>query len=339
MSADDHPPRQWQHDVGNWGLDRINQASLPLDGKYSYLTTGSGVEVHIFDTGVKPNHNEFRYEFRRHFFLPYRTRVKCGFNAYEGEESCFEGAGHGTHVAGIVGGLEHGVAKQATLMSVKVLSGENGEGSYADVIAGLNYVARRKRLNPDTPMVANLSLSGPRSGLLNRAIAATVAQGVVVVVSAGNLNGDACSKSPASAAEAITVAASDRNDVRADFSGRGPCVDLFAPGVGILAAYEPVPLAYLSGDSMAAPHVAGAAALYLQDYPNATPAQVRSAILDSANFDMIRNPSGAPNILVSTADLVQPHVCTMSFRPCDYDTDCCSGNCRRRGCAFTFSWN
>ncbi len=272
-----------------WGLDRIDQRTLPLSSSYTYNNTGNGVTTYILDTGVYSGHSEFT------------GRVSNGFTAItdgRGTEDCH---GHGTHVAGTVAGTVYGVAKRATVVPVRVL-GCTGSGSWSGVIAGIDWTINHHQAG--VPAVANMSLGGGFSSSINAAIARGVADGITYVVAAGNENSDACTRSPASAADALTVAASTSVDSRASFSNWGPCVDIFAPGQSITSAYigSTSRTASMSGTSMAAPHVAGAAALYLSSNPTATPALVTSTLLNAATRGIVTNPGATtPNLLLFSA--------------------------------------
>ncbi len=258
-----------------WGLDRIDQANLPLNGTYVYNQTGAGVNVYIVDTGIKLAHSEFG------------TRARAGFSAINDGRGSDDCNGHGTHVAGTVGGNVYGVAKGVTLYAVRVLDC-NGSGTTSGVISGINWViANRVR-----PAVANMSLGGGLSSALNTAVANATTAGVTFAVAAGNSNANACNSSPSSAPSAITVGASASNDARASFSNFGSCLDIFAPGVSITSAWytSNTATAVLSGTSMASPHVAGAAALYLATNPTATVATVTSALTSNATLNKITNP-------------------------------------------------
>ncbi|GAX15429.1 proprotein convertase subtilisin/kexin type 9 [Fistulifera solaris] len=255
-----------QSNPPSWGLDRIDQERPFLDNQYSYTQTGAGVQVYIFDTGIRTTHEDFG------------GRASCGLNVIRGED-CEDGFGHGTHVAGTVGGRSFGVAKDVELIAVKVLS-STGEGSLANALQGLEYVRDQKLANPSTPMVINMSLAGEYIEAFNEALEETVADGIVVVVAAGNFFRNACRYSPAAAKSVISVGATARYDMMGLFSNYGKCVDIFAPGARIISAGHTSDDAVdrKSGTSMACPHVAGAAAMYLQAHPDWTPAQVWEAM-------------------------------------------------------------
>ena len=274
-----------------WGLDRIDQAQLPLDGLYHYGNDGTGTSVYIVDTGINFAHVEFggRAVTGRDFVTTNGTAADCH--------------GHGTHVAGTVGGATYGVAKNVRLIAARVLDC-SGSGSESGVIAALDWVAQQKGSAPATPMVVNMSLGGDAADALDSAVARTVAAGVTVVVAAGNSAADACTASPARAASAITVGATDASDSFASFSNYGSCVDISAPGVRIVSAYigSTTATAMLSGTSMATPHVAGAAALYLSAHPTAAPAEVVAALTANASTGTITAlPANTPSRIVDVA--------------------------------------
>jgi subtilisin family serine protease len=267
-----------------WGLDRIDQRSRPLDGRYTYGPTGSGVRAYIIDTGIRATHNDFG------------GRVVAGATAINDGRGTSDCNGHGTHVAGTVGGTTYGVAKQVTLVPVRVL-GCNGSGTSSGVIAGIDWVAT----NAPRPSVANMSLGGPASQATDDAVQRAVNRGITMVVAAGNENQNACNVSPARAANAITVGSTTSTDARSSFSNFGSCVDVFAPGSSITSAWwqSNTQTNTISGTSMAAPHVAGVAALYLQRNPSASPATVTSSIVGNSTTGVVTSPgAGSPNRLL-----------------------------------------
>jgi subtilisin family serine protease len=233
---------------GGWGLDRIDQVDRPLDSLYQYSSTGKGVNAFIIDTGIRASHQDFA------------GRVLPGYSAIADANGTNDCNGHGTHVAGTVGGTTWGVAKGVKLIPVRVLDC-SGSGAYSGVIAGIDWVAN----SPLRPAVANLSLGGGASAALDAAIAGAVSKGVNVVVAAGNNNADACNYSPSRAPSAITVGATTSSDARASYSNYGSCLDIFAPGSSISSAWNTSDVATntISGTSMASPHVAGVVALAL----------------------------------------------------------------------------
>lgn len=267
-----------------FGLDRVDQRALPLNGTYTYNYTGSGVRVYVIDTGILTNHTQFG------------TRASAVFDAFGGNgQDC---NGHGTHVAGTAGGSTYGVAKSAMLRAVRVLDC-GGSGSNSGVIAGVDWVAA----NHIKPAVANMSLGGGASTALDNAVTNAVNAGVTFVVAAGNENQNACNVSPARAASAITVGSTTSTDARSSFSNFGTCVDIFAPGSSITSAWYTSTSATntISGTSMASPHVAGAAALYLQRSTAASPATVRDIIINNSTTNRLTGiNTGSPNRLLYT---------------------------------------
>ncbi|HEX9160227.1 MAG TPA: S8 family peptidase [Thermoanaerobaculia bacterium] len=270
-----------------WGLDRIDQRFLPLNGTYVSNVSGAGVNVYVVDTGILAEHVDFG------------GRVAAGFSAFSDGTGSTDCNGHGTHVAGVVGGAEYGVAKSATLIPVRVLDC-NGAGSISSVLAGLDWVLL-DHAQSTHPSVVNMSLGGDASSALDSSVNQLIAAGITTVVAAGNYNVDACGSSPARVASALTVGASTDNDQRAGFSNYGQCVDLFAPGSNIVSdSYSsPTATAVSSGTSEAAPFVAGVAALCLEKYPDASPATVSQTLVSQATLDGLTGiGAGSPNRLL-----------------------------------------
>lgn len=271
-----------QADPPSWGLDRIDQRDRPLDSSYTYATKGDGVTAYVIDTGVMVDHPTFE------------GRATSGFDAVDNDDDAADGHGHGTHVAGTIGGAEYGVAKGVSIVGVRVLD-DNGSGTTEQVTAGIDWVAQ----NHSGPSVANMSLGGPVDDVLDAATQGAIDAGVTFAIAAGNSAADASEFSPARVESAITVAASDESDAQANFSNFGSLVDVYAPGVGITSSWNDGGTNTISGTSMAAPHVAGAAALYLQANPTATPADVAAALTAAATPDKITNPgANTPNRLL-----------------------------------------
>ncbi|MDX8253794.1 S8 family peptidase [Acinetobacter pittii] len=267
----------------DWGLDRIDQKTLPLNSAYSYLQTGSGTTAYIVDTGILSTHQQFS------------GRVLSGYTAISDGNGTTDCNGHGTHVAGTVGGSTYGVAKNVSLVPIRIL-GCDGSGASSNVIAGLDWILK----NGKKPAVVNMSLGGGASTSLDSAVENLFNNGYVMVVAAGNSNTDACSSSPARVSKAITVAATDNTDTRASYSNYGSCVDIFAPGSQINSSWigSNTATKVLNGTSMATPHVAGVVAEMLQSTPTATPQTISTNLLNQASTNAVKSPSGSPNRLL-----------------------------------------
>ena len=270
-----------------WGLDRIDQRALPLSASYTYGYDGSGVRAYVIDTGVRGTHTELA------------GRVSTtGYTAYTDATGLGDCAGHGTHVAGTIGGTTYGVAKAVQIVPVRVLNC-NGSGTWGAVIAGVDWATADHAAGQ--PAVANMSLGGGASSAVDAAVASSIADRITYAIAAGNSNANACNSSPARTAQALTVGATTTTDARASYSNYGSCVDLFAPGSDILSSWYTSDSATntISGTSMATPHVAGVAALYLQANPSAQPAAVATALTGLATANVVGNPgSGSPNRLL-----------------------------------------
>ena len=270
---------------GRYGLDRIDQRALPLSGSYTSRTGAAGVQAYVIDTGIATSHPDFGGRARNVHDATGGTGADCN--------------GHGTHVAGILGGARHGVAKAVRLRGVRVL-GCDGSGSTADVISAVQWVTA----HAVKPAVANLSLSGGYSRALNRAVSALSGSGVLVAVAAGNDGGQACSSSPASAAAAVTTAATSRTDTRPAFSNSGSCVDTYAPGVDVTSTWLRGGTRTLSGTSMASPHVAGVAALYKATHGETSSPALAGWIRTTATKGTVKgNVTGTPDRLLFTGGL------------------------------------
>lgn len=269
-----------------WGLDRIDQQSLPLSTTYDDGNfQGANTNSYVVDTGIDSTNTDFE------------GRVLSGYTAISDGRGTIDCNGHGTHVAGIIGSKTFGVAKQTKLIPVRVLDC-SGSGFNSSVIAGLNWIAARYR--PGDASVVNMSLGGGASSTLDEAVANLISKGIPVVVAAGNDNLDACDYSPARAPDAITVGATTTDDSRASYSNFGPCVDIFAPGSGIPSTWLGTnTYAYLNGTSMAAPNVAGVIARFIGQYPGLTPAQITKSLKTSATKNLVTSAgTGSPNQLV-----------------------------------------
>lgn len=298
-----------QFNPPSWGLDRIDQQDLPLNSAYNYNFSGAGVHVYVIDTGINPGHIDFG------------GRASIGADFIGDGQNGIDCNGHGTHVAATAGGTSFGVAKGVTIHAVRVLDCA-GFGSDSSVIAGVNWVTQ----NRISPAVANMSLGGPASDSIDTAVRNSINSGITYAIAAGNSSTDAGFFSPARVAEALTVAASDISDVMASFSNGGTVVDLFAPGVNITSAWIGVngnETAVLSGTSMASPHVAGVAAVYLQGNPGATPATVNAAIINNASLNKISGIfiGGTPNRLLFSVFPPPSPTLEGKLVPKDYDGD------------------
>jgi subtilisin family serine protease len=268
----------------SWGLDRIDQRNLPLDNSYTYPNTASTVRAYIIDTGIRKTHTDLG------------GRATTGIDEITSGGTADDCNGHGTHVAGTVGGSSYGVAKGVQLVAVRVLDC-NGSGTTAQVAAGIDWVTA----NATKPAVANMSLGGGVDATLDNAVTNSINSGVTYAIAAGNSTADACTTSPARVAAAITVGATDSSDNRASFSNFGTCLDIFAPGVNITSAWNTNDTATntISGTSMASPHVAGAAALVASANPSWTPQQIRDYLVNNATTGVVVNPgTGSPNALL-----------------------------------------
>jgi subtilisin family serine protease len=268
-----------------WGLDRIDQTSLPLSGTYTYPDNGgSGVTAYVIDTGVRISHSQLS------------GRAANGYDAVDGDTVAQDGNGHGTHVATTIAGTTYGVAKKAKIVAVRVLN-NSGSGTTAGVIAGIDWVTA----NHSGPSVANMSLGGGVSTTLDAAVRRSIASGVTYAVAAGNSSTTASSSSPARVTEAITVGATTSTDAKASYSNYGSVLDIFAPGSSITAGWHTSDTATntISGTSMATPHVAGAAAIYLASHTSATPAQVATALVNGSTTGKVTSAgTGSPNRLL-----------------------------------------
>ncbi|MEU1346385.1 S8 family peptidase [Streptomyces sp. NPDC005795] len=278
-----------QDDPPSWGLDRIDQAETAGDNAYTYPeSAGEGVTAYVIDTGVRTTHEEFG------------GRAGSGFDAVDNDDSADDGNGHGTHVAGTIAGATYGVAKKAKIVAVRVLD-DSGSGTTEQVVAGIDWVTE----NHQGPSVANMSLGGGADEALDAAVQKAIASGVTFAVAAGNESSDAGGGSPSRVPEAITVASSTVDDEQSSFSNYGSFVDIYAPGSDITSSWNDSDTGSntISGTSMATPHVVGAAAVYLAGHPDATPAQVATALTGGATPDAISNATeGTANKLLKVVE-------------------------------------
>jgi len=269
-----------------WGLDRVDQRNAGLDDRYHYQRTGRGVYVYVVDSGINSSHEEFT------------GRIEPGFDVDidgNGTEDC---NGHGTHSAGVIGGTTYGIAKEVRIIPVRVLNCRNSQPSSEKFYAAIDWIIGHHR--PGVPAIVNLSVGKHKSNTFNDARRALIADGLIVVGAAGNQNQDACLYSPASEETVIAVGATDKGEIRARYSNHGPCVDLFAPGSDIVAAWFGSPSSYRSssGTSNAAPIVSGIVALMLETEPALTQREVEQQLVAAATSGAIYNiGAGSPNLL------------------------------------------
>ncbi|MEN9885029.1 MAG: hypothetical protein RLZZ420_2246 [Bacteroidota bacterium] len=276
-----------------WGLDRIDQQAIPLSGSFTYETTGSTVDAYIFDTGIKLDHNEFV------------GRIMPGFNAITVGVAASDDNGHGTHVAGIVGGTRYGVAKGINLIPVKVLD-RFGSGTFTQIIAGIDWAIAN---HTTKPAVGNVSISGPVSVGLDEAIRRAITDGIVMCVAAGNNAVDAIGTSPGRVTEAITVGSVTNTDQWSSFSNYGTVIDILAPGTNITSAWHTGinDISVVSGTSMATPHVVGASALYLEKFPGSTTDRVAQGLKASSVLNKISLvPASTTNALLNVNFIPPP---------------------------------
>ncbi|ONK15978.1 S8 family peptidase [Streptomyces sp. MP131-18] len=286
MASGDEPAADPLAAAASWGLDRIDQPYLPLNQEFNVEGTGAGTTVYVIDSGIDFGHADFQ------------GRAVRGYDSVGDGRDGADCAGHGTHVAGTVGGATYGVARETTLVSVRVLGCDN-RGEWSQIIAGFDWVAQHAQ----QPAVANASLGGDLTQSVNEAADRLADRGVLPVISAGNEGGDACDYSPASARGALTVGATDADDQETAFSNFGPCLDLYAPGQAIISAKLGGGSTAKNGTSMSAPHVSGVAALRKAADPDATPEQLTDWLIEQSTKDVLDVTKTSPDRLLSTGGL------------------------------------
>lgn len=305
-----------QRNPPNWGLDRIDELLIGVakdekvkafDGYYKFDQTGDGVVVFVVDTGVRPLHADFVGD-------GFNTRITCGYDSYHLhhhedalKSGCHDGVGHGTHVAGVIGGSLYGVAKDVVMVSVKTFT-DAGSGSIGSVLSGLDFILRSRAQNSDLPMVVNMAFGTEADSIpMDLTIASMAEAGLIMTASAGNEGHDACTKTPAKYKEVITVGATTVEDGIATFSNKGGCVDIFAPGDRITSDWceSETNRATISGTSAASAHAAGVAALVLQKYAQMQPDQMKKALQMHSEINAVHgiadDDDDTPNLLLNMA--------------------------------------